>query len=109
MIYTYIVVETSGGKIKERHGLIESDTPRAAFVNLTSRGFYVREVRVATIEDMKIDRLKRFRDKLVPPLSVIKSEEVIQFRPPRRQMNWMVVVLIIIGCTVLGVIFKWLS
>lgn len=105
MIFTYIAVDASGGKIREQRGLIESDTPKMAFIDLISKGFYVREIRAATIEDIKIDRLKKFRNKLAPQLPVQEQEEV--YIIPRRDINWALIVTMFLAACAIGVII-WL-
>jgi hypothetical protein len=51
-------------KILEDSDIIEADSIEAAVFVLSNRGFMVRDIRVATQDDLHIAKLKKFRDKL---------------------------------------------
>lgn len=77
--YTIIDPQT----LEERSGMIDGDNIDDVFNELVLNGNIVREVRNATINDIKIERLKGFRNKM----STGKADKINKLKP-KKSGDW---------------------
>ena len=95
--YSYIVINCLDKTMNEHHGVIEANNIPEAIFKLVSRGLVVRELRIAQPEDINLDKLQKFRNKLSP---TVMEEPVVEVAAPKNRHHLrfsLLVVLIIIG------------
>lgn len=103
--YTIILTD------KKQHPYEYSDVLDAmsvehAVIILASKGYLIREVRVANTEDLRLYKLKQFRDKLAGKKASTEVHEVqLDLVEPKRRSGWVMKFGLVILLLVITAIF----
>lgn len=95
--YRYTIIDQSVS-LDEKSGVMEADSPQMAILKLIEMGYMVREIRVASQDDMRLERLKRFRKILRPDVaggvSVVGEDAPIDTKKQQFSWSWVFAVLV---------------
>lgn len=92
--FHYVATKQTPRGISEESGIIESPTIDLAMIMLISGGFVVRDLHSAKPEECEIERLKKIRSRLDPPLTVINTVQQ-ESKLPYMILVFVVIVLIV--------------
>ena len=105
--FYYTIVVTTRSQITEVSGVIEERDIEAARAELIKNGYLIRELRPAKQEELALNRLYQFRNKLKEVTHSKTATVQNQFVIPKRRLNWpwilflLLVVALVILCFVL--------
>lgn len=104
--YTIILTD------KEQHPYEYSDVLDAmsvehAVIILASKGYLIREIRVANTEDLRLFKLKQFRNKLVGNKASTEVHGVqLDLVEPKRRSGWVMITLLLAIMSAI-LLFSW--
>ncbi|TFH39507.1 MAG: hypothetical protein E4G94_10880 [ANME-2 cluster archaeon] len=105
--YTIILTD------KKQHPYEYSDVLDAmsvehAVIILASKGYLIREVRVANTEDLRLFKLKQFRDKLAGKKASTEVHGVqLDLVEPKRRSGWVMIILLLAIVSAILFLFSW--
>jgi hypothetical protein len=61
-LYSYVIIDSTN--LHEITGVIESPSVHEAIFSLQSKGYLVREIKIASADDIRLAKLKNFRRRI---------------------------------------------
>jgi len=93
-LFVYTVVKIRQNKIEEDIGFMYGNNPIQIRTNLSAYGYLVRDVKLADHDDMKIARLRHFRNKIVGTDHI---RVVAAVKKKKFWLFWFLVILLAMG------------